>query len=81
MQGWPPVSDDDRLKGEIYMSNEKKVSCIQKVTRRGIKADGKGYWSIELIAGFLGKRVKVEIGETSISVSEPNGNPICTFEK
>ena len=55
--------------------------CMQKVTRRGIKAEGKEYWSIELMARFLGKRVKVEIGETSISVSEPNGNPICTFEK
>lgn len=63
------------------MSNEKKVSCIQMVTRRGIKVAGKEYWSVELIARFLGKSVKVEIGETSISVSEPNGNPICTFEK
>ncbi len=76
-QSW---KQDDVQDAQI-IDNKVPILCVKRVTHRGIKIDGIDYWNDKLVMHFLGKRVKVEIGENSISVLNPNGNPICTFEK
>ena len=76
-QSW---KEDDVQDAQI-IDNKVPILCVKRVTHRGIKIDGIDYWNDKLVMHFLGKRVKVEIGENSISVLDPNRNPICTFEK
>lgn len=66
---------------DYLLKIDRTESIIQKVTRRGVRVCGKEYWNDDLMIRFLGAEVKVEIGKAVISVSELNGNPICTFER
>ena len=51
----------------------------QKVTRRGIKVNGKEYWNDDLILKYYGQVVKVIIFPEKIRVEDMNMKEIITF--
>ena len=118
MQGWPPASEDDRLKGEDMGKKERLAeywrrlrsichkadmasevaiqkygipnkshvakeipvqSTFQKVTRRGIKVNGREYWDDDLLLGYFGKMVNVVIALGEIRVEDADKKMITTF--
>ncbi|MCD7812108.1 MAG: hypothetical protein LUG91_09735 [Ruminococcus sp.] len=53
----------------------------QKVTRRGVKVDGKWFWDDDLVLMHLGKTVNVTTNDTEVRIENLSGEVIATFDK
>ena len=66
---------------EFGTDEEQKPEHIQKVTRKGIKAEGKRFWSDELTSLHLGKEVNVTTSKDSVYVMSMQGILLAMFDK
>lgn len=73
------VVRDDMVKD--MKSTREWMKGNQKVTRRGVKVEGKWFWDDTLVLKHLGETVNVTIIEKEVFIKTLSGELIATFDK